>query len=330
MPYRYFDALDYRQRLRDVVMRPRSDGRLNLALFDPHAVHIDDASDDEKAKELFLYASSPLVSSTVYFFSSHVCNLISEASKSLPLTATLETNLIPSFASFWWFESPLELTGGMLGPLRAVTWMCFDPIVEDGKEVGIIAGFPTNYSPASSKMLRLVFWLDAENETVKSGADSSPWRGLPIPGTQMPWMFGSTPTEAMNGVANQSGLAIDDGHIRAQKLRYLLAALLFIRQKYLIMRRETPPRAVRRRIDPSPNQSEVVVVTLRSAEHKDPTDKSEPQDWAYRWWVRGHWRMQACGEGRQERNPVWIMPYIKGPEGKPLKARLEQIFAVTR
>jgi len=36
-----------------------------------------------------------------------------------------------------------------------------------------------------------------------------------------------------------------------------------------------------------------------------------------RWVVRGHWRNQACGKGRQERRPTWIEPYWKGPEGAP-------------
>ena len=31
--------------------------------------------------------------------------------------------------------------------------------------------------------------------------------------------------------------------------------------------------------------------------------------------VRGHWRQQACGEGRLERRRKWIQPFWKGPDG---------------
>lgn len=37
-----------------------------------------------------------------------------------------------------------------------------------------------------------------------------------------------------------------------------------------------------------------------------------------RFWVSGHWRQQACGPGRKLRKPLWISPFIKGPESAPL------------
>ena len=30
--------------------------------------------------------------------------------------------------------------------------------------------------------------------------------------------------------------------------------------------------------------------------------------------VRGHWRNQACGEGRREHKVIWVAPFWKGPE----------------
>jgi hypothetical protein len=31
-------------------------------------------------------------------------------------------------------------------------------------------------------------------------------------------------------------------------------------------------------------------------------------------WVRGHWRLQPVGVGRQLRKTIWIRPYVKGPD----------------
>lgn len=39
----------------------------------------------------------------------------------------------------------------------------------------------------------------------------------------------------------------------------------------------------------------------------------------HRWVVNGHWRWQAHGTARSQRRLTWISPYVKGPEGAPLK-----------
>lgn len=46
-------------------------------------------------------------------------------------------------------------------------------------------------------------------------------------------------------------------------------------------------------------------------------------DWSHRWVVRGHWRMQRFKDqnGEWTTRPVFIHPYIKGPEAKPLLVR---------
>jgi hypothetical protein len=51
-------------------------------------------------------------------------------------------------------------------------------------------------------------------------------------------------------------------------------------------------------------------------------------DWSCQWEVDGHWRQQACGPGMSEHRPVWILKHTKGPEGKPLKRKPENIYLV--
>jgi hypothetical protein len=38
--------------------------------------------------------------------------------------------------------------------------------------------------------------------------------------------------------------------------------------------------------------------------------------------VRGHWKMQACGERMQQRKPVHILPYWRGPVDGPMALRI--------
>lgn len=64
----------------------------------------------------------------------------------------------------------------------------------------------------------------------------------------------------------------------------------------------------------------VRLVDLRTVRHpSEPSDdEQEARSYTRRWLVRGHWRQQACGPRRSQRKPVWIAPYVKGPEGTPL------------
>lgn len=41
--------------------------------------------------------------------------------------------------------------------------------------------------------------------------------------------------------------------------------------------------------------------------------------------VRGHWRLQPCGPGRQFRKHKWIAPYMKGDEDDPLWTRTYKV-----
>ena len=63
----------------------------------------------------------------------------------------------------------------------------------------------------------------------------------------------------------------------------------------------------------------ITVVTLRKAEMGRPEVNGRPRSGLdHQYIVRGHWRQQACGPRRAWRKPVYITPYIKGPEGTEL------------
>lgn len=74
----------------------------------------------------------------------------------------------------------------------------------------------------------------------------------------------------------------------------------------------------------------VTVIHLRRPAYH-PADGAEPREveWSHRWLVGGHWRAQpypSLGIHRQ----VWISPYIKGPEDKPLVIRTARAFELVR
>ncbi|MCG7583114.1 hypothetical protein ACTWP6_27535 [Mycobacterium sp. 4D054] len=65
----------------------------------------------------------------------------------------------------------------------------------------------------------------------------------------------------------------------------------------------------------------VSIIELRRPMSPPGERDGSPGDRQYRhrWWVGGHWRQQACGPNHADRRPKWIAPYVKGPEGAPLK-----------
>jgi|GEM_PF-1525894 len=69
-----------------------------------------------------------------------------------------------------------------------------------------------------------------------------------------------------------------------------------------------------------PKTSLVQVIELRRLAHKHSEEKGHTtREYHTRWMVRGHWRQQRVGPGRKYVRPVYVAPYIKGPEDAPLK-----------
>lgn len=77
-----------------------------------------------------------------------------------------------------------------------------------------------------------------------------------------------------------------------------------------------PDRAARRRMkregkEPAP----VRLISIRGASASGGGDGS--REYVHRWIVRGHWRRQWY-RSIQAHRPIWITPYVKGPEDAPL------------
>jgi len=76
--------------------------------------------------------------------------------------------------------------------------------------------------------------------------------------------------------------------------------------------------------------SDIRVVTLRKRDSIKPKGSDPiPVDWSCRWIVAGHWRKQWYPSS-QEHKPIYIEPFVKGPDSKPLRMPREVIYAVTR
>lgn len=91
---------------------------------------------------------------------------------------------------------------------------------------------------------------------------------------------------------------------------------------------EAQPRAARRRAERAHVSPTVRVIRLpRHA--RSAGDGTSDVEWQHRWIVSGHWRKQPWGPERSRIRPVWIAPYLKGPEDKPLKESAHRLFVAS-
>ena len=112
--------------------------------------------------------------------------------------------------------------------------------------------------------------------------------------------------------------------------RQLYGMLQFLKSPYIGFVKHAIPRPMRRAAERKqiemPKAVRVIVLRRKAS---DGRDVSEQDDWTCRWIVRGHWRNQWY-RSTQLHHPVWIAPYVKGPENKPLKMPTKDVFAVRR
>lgn len=258
------------------------------------------------------------------------CDLVSEASRKIPDWPLAPWDLLVPTA-FMWLERPLPvfaLSATMHErdiPIFAWSWALW---VRTNT-----ANFVGKYriNPPKSDGVKLFAWQV----------------GMEAP-FQATWAWGETrqavaETIVFNGV-NDPRLSQEDQALLAavprdqtiDLARCLLtvfqASISFIKQRIFVKERVTPDRSARKlagRV--GLRGGETTVITLRRVMPAVVNNEEEsPVDWAARWWVQGHWRMQACGPDWSERRPTWISPFVKGPEDKPLGPAKPRRFDITR
>lgn len=124
--------------------------------------------------------------------------------------------------------------------------------------------------------------------------------------------------------------------------KFTCCASTFLRQKLLKTSTQTLERHARKRLEKETKStviSPVTVVYMRSLEEnsrgvaagsnatQDTTQDIREYD--FQWTVRGHVRQQYYAS-QGVHLPIYIHPYLKGPEDKPLKPRSTSIIAVSR
>lgn len=312
----YTNALDIQARTFDVMFGSEYGRRVGQAMLDYRQ------SDDRLATgvDAELMQSSmarALRLGSTFIWSRSTCDLLIASARDMP-SYTLVDEHIPSHDGFMVFEKPLPLGGGVdEWPLTAVSWAVVrgldtdDPRVIEAARNGrkIIALDPDD----ASGIATLCIWFYLEMDA---------WGYTPF--TYLQWSV---------GMATEESSFFTSEERTRMKLQYLGAAFTFMNSHITMQRRNYAPRAVARRVARSIDATPLVnVIELRRREYQTverTTDEAMSRDYHVQWIVRGHWRQQWYPSlGRHQ--PKWIAPYVKGPEGKPLKTPRTNVFAVVR
>lgn len=107
--------------------------------------------------------------------------------------------------------------------------------------------------------------------------------------------------------------------------RYVHALWLLLNQTIVASEDERVSRHARKSMARMKMPGTVTVIRLRRSESTPGHGESQVQ-WQHSWIVRGHWAWRVCGPDHPNAQPykdgfgtrVWISPYLKGPEDKPL------------
>lgn len=206
--------------------------------------------------------------------------------------AILHADEVPSPDGFIYFERPVEPSGE-----HAMIWHTI------GDRITMAAFVPPGHDRAMEASSALVVW--------RLGSAYRP-----------------NALEDLRAMAAPNPFA---GHGDAFPFKLIATFFAFIRQRIFLTSTERAQRQVRRSLSRQGKNGdeEVQVIVLRQAASRgDAAAEARTVEWGCRWIVAGHWVNQWY-PSRQRHERIWLMPYVKGPEDKPLRIS-DKVWAVTR
>lgn len=244
-----------------------------------------------------------------YYWSPETASTLGSVAKDMPRNWRLLPEMCPSQAGFWWLAKPiaLDVEGTSTQPIRAISW---------GME---------RYRGKTDYLL-IETWAE-----IRPGILDIAGRGVLLSGAHPDGEGKDHEATLATGIAIS---AAGEGDTDSDHAAVLLTAagLAFLDQRILVAPQERIDRHTRKRLEREGYQCEplVRVVELRRKQAKsEHHGESDPVEWSHRWIVSGHWRQQWYPR-LNANQPIWVMPYVKGPEDKPLKPPRAKVFAVVR
>lgn len=289
----YSQALEEQMRLLAMV----KDGRAQKALS-----HMDRTGDFyDLHRKMMVWFGHTLEKASPYYWSPEMCDLLESVAREIPSTRFRREDLVTPFG-FMHFAKPVQLPstddGADCAPIGAIGWAS----APEDLDVDIVVSIYTMHTIGSVGHLRFPF-------------------------TVYPYSYG----EQFDWI-NEREDEIANGKAQRAACRYIAAAFALCSQRILTTPQERAERPIRKRATAHLGYEPLVrVVKLRRASTGERDhDGEKAYELTCQFVVRGHWKLAPCGPHHSERRPVFVLPYVKGPEGAPIKPPRSTVFEVVR
>jgi len=292
-----------------------------------------------------------------YFVKDEMSDLIMFASQKLDNTDLVDEALVPTDKGFVYFEKPLELNDvrGRRLLINIVVWEK-GFAEKSGKPLICMTFF--NDSARTPDDVAIQILNDEKERKYKAG-----WRRATDIVGRFGWVHsaniehGEMIGEYLNPIDDKETETLrdfttdKDGNFielddeawetyKKEKLFPYTNARRLIYTYFMIMNQtltaKTPERgdrAQRRRLERENLPSEVLVIQFRKTRYTSAEGGEERNvNWSHRWIVGGHWRWQPYKDpasGGEIKKRIWISPYVKGPDDKPLKTK-ERVYVLAK
>lgn len=241
-----------------------------------------------------------------FHWSREMATAVWSVSRSIPDDARFDSELLDISASWWWFDWPLPIP--MRRRFKDVSddeldkdHICALLIIPRNDSISVVGFRGTPYGPLAASSWR--FSINANLKALLASDAYDPLDGETRPTSQQ----------------------------FAMVCRFVLAAGAWLKQRIAVVNSGHVERHRRKQLQREYGLavSDVKVVQLRRFDNQpnNQTVDTNTVDWSCRWVVNGHWRNQPY---KHERRLIYIMPYVKGPSDKPLRASTATIYSVSR
>jgi hypothetical protein len=315
---------------------------------------VDYLSKNDKRSELnsgWRVDRSLLLRAVPYMWSPEVISAVLEASKSIPMDTALNKWNLKSECSWWYFSTPLPfetLSERVTTGIRALAFgfLHVNPVATfpAGSDIDVVNRTIRGENPDAFKFgMPTVAWIDPSKQELQSAAypiapsQVFEWEeGLPLGEMLERTRASHRELYGPGGKWSKKPQLGEDEYMRTSEgvARFILAGIAWLNQKVLVTTPEKVERHRRKEIVRVMRREAplVRVVSLRKAEHRPSEGTGESnREYSCRWVVEGHWRNQPCGPNHSDRRLTYILPYVKGPEDKPLRtSSLTKVYTVDR
>jgi hypothetical protein len=248
------------------------------------------------ALEVQTFRSAPM-----YVWRDDLLDAALGAAISLPAPVTFKRELMPTESGVYLLGKDV-LFDGVARPIRAIAWGCVAHLV--------------------------FFWVYISTKGT-SWSQMGPLGAFASFGV-------ADGVDVVNTSAVDARRATEDGQFDIRigsesVVRFVLASWLWFKQRVMCPRASEVNRVAKKAAARAAVNLLCNVVVLRRSEASTGVSSVDAvaRDYSCQWLVGGHWRQQYYPSTNEHR-PIWIEPYVKGPEDKPFRAPAETVFAVAR